>query len=318
MNCPLVSVVMPSYNCAKFVTDAITSVLWQTYSNIQIVIVDDCSSDGTGDLIRYKFNSDIEKGKIKYILNNCNMERSTSRNIGVQCSDGEYVAFIDADDLWLPNHLEIAIARLIDRDYDVYYSYPAFIDSSGMCVKPTAYYPQYTLEEMICRAMLPFPTGLIMSRSNYLLSEGFSPAFNQREDWEFIARLYFQCGNKMFVSFSPTTCFIRIHSSNTSASYSFYEFTVRASELIVGYINKSTRATNVNKSLLISLVDRHTSLVAFSRHVMSDGWKFFFKSISSSKLLLFDLTYLFAVFKRGFIFKPVRYILLILSKRHHN
>lgn len=97
-----VSVIIPTYNCAKYLPQAIESVLNQTYKDYEIIIVDDGSTDNTKEIIS------VYQSKIKYIYQD-NAGVSKARNTGIQNSTGMYIAFLDADDRWLPFKLELQI-----------------------------------------------------------------------------------------------------------------------------------------------------------------------------------------------------------------
>jgi len=97
----LISVVMPSYNHAAFIGRTIGSVLGQTYSNFELIIVDNHSQDGTEAVV-----AACKDPRIKYVKFSNNGVIAASRNHGVGLSRGEYVAFVDSDDLWLPEKLE--------------------------------------------------------------------------------------------------------------------------------------------------------------------------------------------------------------------
>jgi glycosyltransferase involved in cell wall biosynthesis len=99
---PLVSVIIPTYNCGKFIEQSIDSVLKQTYKNKEIIVVDDGSTDDT-PLKMSKYGDNIF-----YIRQN-NQGPSKARNIGMDYSKGEYLAFLDADDVWYPRKLEMQI-----------------------------------------------------------------------------------------------------------------------------------------------------------------------------------------------------------------
>ena len=98
---PLVSVVIPTFNCAKYILSALDSVLAQTYRPIEVIVVDDGSTDGTTDIIRnytdvryyYQFNQGV----------------SVARNVGIEAAHGEFIAFLDADDCWKNNKLKVQI-----------------------------------------------------------------------------------------------------------------------------------------------------------------------------------------------------------------
>jgi glycosyltransferase involved in cell wall biosynthesis len=98
---PKVSVIIPTYNCAQYITEAIESVLNQTYKDFEIIVVDDGSTDNTNEILR----SYIEKKKIRYFYQE-NSGVSSARNMGVRVSQGEYISFLDSDDFWEVNHLQ--------------------------------------------------------------------------------------------------------------------------------------------------------------------------------------------------------------------
>ena len=100
------SVIIPAYNAESFIETAIRSVLLQTVSDFEIVVVDDGSLDRTSEIVR-----SLGDGRIRYIYQE-NGGVSAARNTGIQNAKGEYVCFLDADDFWRPNHLS-AVSRLI-------------------------------------------------------------------------------------------------------------------------------------------------------------------------------------------------------------
>jgi len=104
---PLVSVVIPTYNC-PFLSEAIKSALTQTYENIEIIIVDDGSTDKTRETVE-RYHS-----KVQYIYQE-NEGVSSARNNGIRASHGDYIAFLDADDVWLPDKLKEQISVFYDK-----------------------------------------------------------------------------------------------------------------------------------------------------------------------------------------------------------
>lgn len=98
---PFFSVIIPLFNKEKFVENAVKSILEQTFSDFEIIIVEDCSSDNSWDVV-LKINSD----KIKIIKHKKNKGLSASRNTGIKNSNANYVTFLDADDVWKSNYLE--------------------------------------------------------------------------------------------------------------------------------------------------------------------------------------------------------------------
>lgn len=99
----LVSIVMPAYNCEKYVVDAINSVLAQTYQNWELLVLDDGSKDNTPHIIEEFCQQD---SRIKALPNEKNMGVSATRNKGMEHASGEWIAFLDSDDMWEPEKLE--------------------------------------------------------------------------------------------------------------------------------------------------------------------------------------------------------------------
>jgi glycosyltransferase involved in cell wall biosynthesis len=106
---PLVSVIIPTYDARQYVCDAIDSALAQTYRDTEIIVVDDGSSDATGELLQHKYGN-----RIGYLYKE-NGGPASARNLGIRNSRGEFIAFLDADDLWLPEKLEKQLA-VFDED----------------------------------------------------------------------------------------------------------------------------------------------------------------------------------------------------------
>ena len=98
---PLVSVIMPTYNHAQFIGEAIDSVLNQTYRNFELIIIDNFSEDNTERIV-----TSHKDDRIKYLKFKNNGVIAASRNYGIRHSQGEYIAFLDSDDIWLPEKLE--------------------------------------------------------------------------------------------------------------------------------------------------------------------------------------------------------------------
>jgi glycosyltransferase involved in cell wall biosynthesis len=106
---PKVSVVIPTYNRAESLPKAVASVLRQTFQDFEIVVVDDASTDDTDEVVR-SFSDE----RIRYIRHETNKREAETRNTGVQNSKGEYISFIDDDDEWLPEKLELQV-DLLDK-----------------------------------------------------------------------------------------------------------------------------------------------------------------------------------------------------------
>lgn len=114
----LVSIIMPSYNTAKYISESVSSILRQTYTNWELIIVDDCSTDGTDDVVR----PFLQDSRIRYIKNDKNSGAAVSRNRALREAAGKWIAFLDSDDLWHPEKLERQIRFMEETGYKFTYT----------------------------------------------------------------------------------------------------------------------------------------------------------------------------------------------------
>ena len=114
----LVSIITPSYNTAGFIAETIRSVQSQTYPNWEMIIIDDCSSDNTDEVVK-PFLADDKR--IKYLKNERNSGAAISRNKALRMAQGKWVAFLDSDDLWLPEKLERQLKFMVENGYHFSY-----------------------------------------------------------------------------------------------------------------------------------------------------------------------------------------------------
>ncbi|WP_033151957.1 glycosyltransferase family 2 protein [Pseudobutyrivibrio ruminis] len=108
----LVSVIMPSWNTAGYIMESVESVLNQTYQNWELIIVDDASTDGTVDLLKQ-----VNDPRVKVFVNEQNSGAAVTRNRAMREAKGDWVAFLDSDDLWSPTKLEKQLEFMVEHDY---------------------------------------------------------------------------------------------------------------------------------------------------------------------------------------------------------
>lgn len=125
---PLVSVIMPAYNAEKYIEQAIRSVQKQTVRSWELIVVDDRSTDKTAEQIRRLAAEDM---RIIPVYSETNHGAAESRNIALRQCRGEFVALLDADDVWHPQKLERELERARETDADLVYSSYAMIDEQG-------------------------------------------------------------------------------------------------------------------------------------------------------------------------------------------
>jgi glycosyltransferase involved in cell wall biosynthesis len=185
---PTVSVIIPTYNRRAYVQEAIDSVLAQTYTDYEIIVIDDGSIDGTGEALRERYGD-----RIHYEWQE-NGGSASARNHGLRCSAGRYVQFLDSDDLILPAKLQQQVARLdANPELDVLYcSFRYFTDVSCDLFAPDwfRHVSEDPLRELIAGSA--FPLHAVLARRSALDKEGgFCEALVSAEDWDLWLRLAF-------------------------------------------------------------------------------------------------------------------------------
>jgi len=125
---PQVSIITPTYNCARFIEETIKSVQAQTFTDWEMIISDDCSTDNTKEVIAPYLASD---SRIKYICNDKNSGAAITRNNALRIASGRWIAFLDSDDLWLPEKLEEQISFMETNDYAFTYHEYSEISEDG-------------------------------------------------------------------------------------------------------------------------------------------------------------------------------------------
>ena len=123
----LVSIIMPSYNTAQYIEKTIKSVLDQTYTNWELIIVDDCSTDNTDEVVK----NYLTDKRIKYLKNEQNSGAAVSRNRALREAKGQWIAFLDSDDLWMPEKLEKQICFMKEKGYFFSYTDYEEINAEG-------------------------------------------------------------------------------------------------------------------------------------------------------------------------------------------
>lgn len=116
----LVSIIMPSWNTGNYIAESIESVLNQTYKNWELLIVDDCSTDNTDSVV-----ASFDDKRIRYFKNKKNSGAALTRNRAIRKANGEWIAFLDSDDLWSPEKLEKQVKFMNDNGY--VFSYHDFV-----------------------------------------------------------------------------------------------------------------------------------------------------------------------------------------------
>ncbi|MCK2147776.1 glycosyltransferase family 2 protein [Marinobacter alexandrii] len=158
-NEPLVSVVIATFNMGQYLPAAIESVLAQTWKNLEVIVVDDGSTDDTADRLA-KF-SPIDR--VRYVRTE-NRGQPKAKNLGLTEARGAFIAFCDADDLWHSEKLRVQIPMFSSPDVGVVYSEVAYIDHKGAGINKTRPYSRHSghiTQQLVMKNFIPFGTAVI-------------------------------------------------------------------------------------------------------------------------------------------------------------
>lgn len=137
---PKISIITPAYNCEKYLPETVKSVFSQTFEDWELLIIDDCSKDNTYRCMKKLAEKDK---RIRIFQNEVNSGSAATRNFGVCKAQGEWIAFLDGDDLWKPDKLEKQLAVLEQRpDARLIFTGSGFMDADGRPIAYTLHVPE--------------------------------------------------------------------------------------------------------------------------------------------------------------------------------
>jgi glycosyltransferase involved in cell wall biosynthesis len=189
-----ISVIMPIYNGVQHVPESIASVVSQTLQPTEFLIVDDGSTDGSRELAE-----SIDTSFPKYVFRQQNKRQSAARNLAASKAVGKYLAFIDHDDIWYPQHLERLIG-LLEADQRLGWAYSDIdeIDAGGGLIRlrvlrslnPIVEHPKTSIFNMLAADMFIFPSAAVVRRDGFLAIGGFDERLSGYEDDDLFLRMF--------------------------------------------------------------------------------------------------------------------------------
>ncbi|MGB3535687.1 MAG: glycosyltransferase [Microcoleaceae cyanobacterium] len=183
---PLISVIIPVYNGENTIRETIQSVLDQTFSNFELLIINDGSTDNTLEAV-----SSIEDTRIQ-VFSYPNAGQGASRNRGLTQARGEYVSFIDADDLWVTDKLADQLTALqLNSEAAVAYSWTDYIDESGQFFShaPQRFYQGNVFSRLLLSDFIGSGSNPLIRTSAIVELDGFDQSLPPAEDWDMWLRL---------------------------------------------------------------------------------------------------------------------------------
>ena len=184
---PTVSIIIPTYNRACLLPEAVNSALDQTFQDFELIIVDDGSTDGTEEQVK-----SFQDHRIRYFRHQTNIGASAARNTGIRKAKGEYLAFLDSDDLWMPQKLEsqLEVFRTTDLPaVGAVFCGSVWEDGSGSAgkdLKALKWVRGWVFEDLLSMRMRYFGAPLLMVKNLRSDSIFFDVNLNTHEDYEFL------------------------------------------------------------------------------------------------------------------------------------
>ncbi|SDK80892.1 Glycosyltransferase involved in cell wall bisynthesis [Pedobacter sp. ok626] len=299
---PLISVIVPTYNYGNYINFTLDCVLSQHYKNIEVIVVDDGSTDNTAQVLNNYCQKD---DRIKYFYQE-NRGLSSARNLGLEKSKGDFIQFLDSDDLISDFKLSLQI-EAFREDPRIHISYTKcfyFIGENtdvlfaGLNLSNEDWMPKIcgqgidALKELVISNIMPVNSALI-SRRMITLVHSFNEDFKSLEDWDFWLRCAFKNGFFKYLSNDKAYGLIRVHENSMSQNRSrMYDYEIKLRQDIETYLTEIRPATQKdidrlrkinNKKIknLLSIIIANAGPFDFDKFkqlIKDSGFYMFFKS----------------------------------------
>lgn len=207
MASPRFTVVMPCYNGGRYIREALKSALDQSYPPEEILVIDDGSTDDSREIAR-------AFGPRVTLLEQAHQGPSMARNLGTTRARGDFIAFLDADDMWMPEKLALH-ARLIEQQPEVGLVYTGIflLAPDGATEEVRARPPEWTVPRLKLECPI-FPGSTVVARTDLLRAQPWSNDYGSSEDWELLYRLSKVC---QFGYIEAPTAYYRQHPESLSS-----------------------------------------------------------------------------------------------------
>lgn len=197
-NQPLVTAIIPTHNRAEIIPISLESVIRQTHRNLEIIVVDDSSSDNTETVVK-----SIQDPRVTYLRHSKNRGGAAARNTGIDAANGDFIAFLDSDDAWVPHKVERQLKHIYSVETpgnvvsytQVFHSLEGITEKTYSAFDPKYYIPKEAkllnesiAEYLFCSKGKTLTSTLMMPRQ-LALKTHFRDDFKKHQDWDFCIRL---------------------------------------------------------------------------------------------------------------------------------
>lgn len=206
----LVSVVMPAYNASAFIFEAIQSALAQSHRNLELLVVDDGSSDDTVEVVLREAAGD---DRIQLLRNGFKKGPAGARNTAIEQARGRYIAFLDSDDVWYPEKIRVQLELIADTGAPLVFSAFDLMDESGRSTGQVRSAPaRISYEQLLRRNVIGCLTAMFDTQK---AGKPFMPDIAMRQDWGLWLRILRETG-EFAVSSSASLASLRLRSGSLS------------------------------------------------------------------------------------------------------
>jgi len=273
---PLVSIIIPVYNGEKTIKATIESVLNQTCSDFELIVINDGSQDATLDIL-----ASIREPRLQ-IFSYQNAGVSASRNRGVSHAGGEFIAFLDADDLWTPDKLEAQLKALkANPQAAVAYSWTDHIDECGQFLRPASHtsISGDVYANLLLGNFLKTGSNVLIRAQALAVVGGFDESLTHAEDWDMWLRL---AAHYHFVAVPSSQILYRI--STNSASCDIYKMEAACLQVIERAYSQAPSSLQYRKKETLGFLYKYLIFKAF------EGPSKRYKGLKAAKLLWHYIT----------------------------
>ncbi len=304
---PLVSIVIPAFNHAEYLADAIDSILNQDYSNIELIVLDDGSTDNTSEVLE-------SYGNRFHWESHQNMGQANTLNKGWRMAKGEILAYLSADDLLLPQATRVSIQYLL-RNQDAVLCYSDFqlIDPESRAIRDVIA-PEYKYKEMVVKFVCAPGPGAFFRRDAFIQAGGWDSNLKQFPDYEYWLRLGL-IGR--FVHVKEQLAAFRVH----EGSQTFAQTTIERSEEALKIIEKYFELPNIPTEIILAKNNAlaNARLLVAQLHLRSGRYRMGFQQIWEAFLMSPPTLASIRVLRmliNGFFNRIIHKILWLIRKKH--
>ena len=232
INEPLISVIINCFNGDEFVQSALDSVLNQTYQNFEIIFIDNLSTDNTREIVlKYK------DSRIKYFCLDKHVSLGTSRNLALSKVTGEYISFLDVDDLWYPNKLSEQILMFKNSNVGLVYSKTDKINSNGEIIftqklDSSNKYSLLTFSDLFSKYDIVMSSSVLSKKALFSVNQKFDELLNYNEEFDLFMRI---CSNYNAIRVNDVLASYRIHKKQSTNS--MFEKSIREEEYVLAKLS---------------------------------------------------------------------------------